>query len=145
MHFIQRNGARSAFTYAAYSISRRDNSQLPCKIYDQAVQQGLVSLWEAPIEFVENISRRGCRCCLGPSKNMAHGLVETGVSIALLVLSAATMNLLLAPTRRVTSSLRTPLGSLHLRRKMPLRTFADWGGAHIVEMEMESLLPIAGP
>ena len=63
--------------------------------------------------------------------------VDPTVKTALLALSAATMDRLLAPTRSVASARRKPRGPSLLRQKMLLRTFAEWGGARIGEMEMD--------
>lgn len=107
------------------------------RVYDQAVQQGLVTLWEASDRICGKRLKALLPVLLGALEKHGHMAVDPAVKTALLALSAATMDRLLAPTRRVASSRRKPRGPSHLRRKMPLRTFADWGGARIGEMEMD--------
>ena len=107
------------------------------RLYDQAVQQGLVTLWEASDRVCGKRLRALLPVLLAALEKHGHMAVDPTVKAALLALSAATIDRLLAPTRLVASARRKPRRPSRLRRKMPLRTFAEWGGARIGEMEMD--------
>ena len=107
------------------------------RLYDQAVQQGLVTLWEASDRVCGKRLKALLPVLLAAMEKHGHMAVDPTVKTALLALSAATIDRLLAPTRLVASARRKPRRPSRLRRKMPLRTFAEWGGARIGEMEMD--------
>ena len=107
------------------------------RLYDQAVQQGLVTLWEASDRVCGKRLKALLPALLTALEKHGHMAVDPKVKTSLLALSAATMDRLLAPTRAVARGRRKRRAPSQLRRKMPLRTFAEWGGARIGEMEMD--------
>jgi len=107
------------------------------RLYDQAVQQGLVTLWKASDRVCGKRLKALLPVLLAALEKHGHMTVDPTVKATLLALSAATIDRLLAPTRLVASARRKPRRPSRLRRKMPLRTFAEWGGARIGEMEMD--------
>ena len=107
------------------------------RLYDQAVQQGLVTLWEASDRVCGKRLKALLPVLLTALEKHGHMAVDPTVKASLLALSAATMDRLLAPTRAVASGRRKRRAPSPLRRKMPVRTFAEWGGARIGEMEMD--------
>ena len=107
------------------------------RLYDQAVQQGLVTLWEAADRVCGKRLKALLPVLLAALEKHGHMAVDPAVKTSLLALSAATMDRLLAPTRAVACGRRKRRAPSQLRRKMPLRTFAEWGGARIGEMEMD--------
>jgi integrase-like protein len=114
------------------------------RIYDQAVQQALVTLWEASDRVCGKRLKALLPTLLQALERHGHMAVDPKVKAALLTLSAATMDRLLAPTRAVACSRRKPRAQSRPKRKMPLRTFADWGEARIGEMEID-LVTHCGP
>lgn len=107
------------------------------RLYDQAVQQALVTLWEASDRVCGKRLKALLPVLLAALEKHGHMAVDPTVKASLLALSAATMDRLLAPTRAVACTRRKRRAPSQLRRKMPLRTFAEWGGARIGEMEMD--------
>ena len=114
------------------------------RLYDQAVQQGLVTLWEASDRVCGKRLKALLPVLLAALEKHGHMAVDPTVKASLLALSAATMDRLLAPTRAVASGRRKRRAPSQLHRKMPVRTFAEWGGARIGEMEMD-LVAHCGP
>jgi len=107
------------------------------RLYDQAVQQALVTLWEASDRVCGKRLKALLPVLLAALEKHGHMAVDPTVKTSLLALSAATMDRLLAPTRAVACGRRKRRTPSRLRRKMPLRTFAEWGGARLGEMEMD--------
>ena len=107
------------------------------RLYDQAVQQALVTLWEASDRVCGKRLKALLPLLLAALEKHGHLAVDPTVKTSLLALSAATMARLLAPTRAVACGRRKRRAPSQLRRKMPLRTFAEWGGARIGEMELD--------
>ena len=114
------------------------------RLYDQAVQQALVTLWEASDRVCGKRLKALLPILIRALEKHGHLAMDAKVKTALLTLSAATMDRLLAPTRAVASSRCRPRMPSRAKRKMPLRTFADWGEAKIGEMEMD-LVTHCGP
>ena len=108
----------------------------PC-VYDQAVQQGLVTLWEASDRVCGKRLRPLLPLLLGALERHGHIKLDASVRERLLRLSAATIDRMLAPTRAVACRPRPRRKPSRPRQQMPLRTFAEWGGARIGEMEMD--------
>ena len=107
------------------------------RLYDQAVQQGLVTLWEASDRICGKRLKALLPVLLAALEKHGHMALNPEVRKSLMALSAATMDRLLAPTRVVACGGRKRRPPTALKRKMPLRTFAEWGGARIGEMEMD--------
>jgi len=107
------------------------------RLYEQAVQQALVTLWEASDRICGKRLKALLPVLLAAFEKHGHMSLDTKVRIDVLALSAATIDRLLAPTRAVACGPRKRRTPSRPRRKMPRRTFAEWGGARIGEMEMD--------
>ena len=107
------------------------------RLYEQAVQQALVTLWEASDRVCSKRLKALLPVLVVALEKHRHLALDPNIRTQLLALSAATMDRLLAPTRLVACGRRKRRAPSQLRRKMPLRTFAEWGGARIGEMEMD--------
>ena len=107
------------------------------RLYQQAVQQALVTLWEASDRICGKRLKPLLPVLLAAFEKHGHMSVDPKVKTDLLALSAATIDRLLAPTRAVACGPRKRRAPSRPRQKMPLRTFAEWGGARIGEMEMD--------
>lgn len=107
------------------------------RLYDQAVQQALVTMWEAADRVCGKRLKALLPILLTALEKHGHLKLDAQVKTHLLQLSAATVDRLLAPARSVACRPRKRHGPPGLRQKMALRTFADWGDARIGEMEMD--------
>lgn len=107
------------------------------RLYDQAVQQALVTMWEAADRVCGKRLKALLPILVTALEKHGHLKLDTKVKTDLLRLSAATVDRLLAPARNVARRPRKRRGPTGLRKKMGLRTFADWGDARIGEMEMD--------
>lgn len=107
------------------------------RLYEQAVQQALVTLWEASDRVCSKRLKALLPVLIAALEKHRHLALDPNIRTQLLALSAATIDRLLAPTRLVARGRRKRRAPSQLRRKMPLRTFAEWGGARIGEMEMD--------
>jgi hypothetical protein len=115
------------------------------RVYDEAVRQALVVVWEA--------ADRVCGKRLKPvvpdfvRALEAHGwlTLKDEVREKLLAMSPATIDRLLASTReRVSGSGRRRRRATGLRKQVPVRTFADWEDAVPGEFEMDFVVHCGG-
>lgn len=97
----------------------------------------MVTLWEASDRVCSKRLKALLPVLVVALEKHRHLALDPNIRTQLLALSAATMDRLLAPTRLVACGRRKRRAPSQLRRKMPLRTFAEWGGARIGEMEMD--------
>lgn len=97
------------------------------RLYEQAVQQALVTLWEASDRVCSKRLKALLPVLVVALEKHRHLALDPNIRTQLLALSAATMDRLLAPTRLVACGRRKRRAPSQLRRKMPLRTFAEWG------------------
>ena len=120
--------------HAIRVLAHRSNStnldrQARPRLYDEAVREALILLWEAsdrvcgkrlavlvPI-LIDSLERHG------------HLQLDQTVRFRLLSASPATIDRLLAPARAAVRGLirRRKVAGPLLRRSIPIRTFADWG------------------
>jgi len=107
------------------------------RLYDQAVQQALISLWEASDRICGKRLKPLLPVLLAALERHGHIAMDSEIKDRLLALSPATIDRLLASTRAVACGRRKRRAPSGPRRKMPLRTFAEWGEARVGEMEMD--------
>jgi hypothetical protein len=107
------------------------------RLYDQAVQQALVTMWEAADRVCGKRLKALLPILLTALEKHGHLKLDAQVREHLLSLSAATVDRLLAPARAVACRPRKRRRPSGPRQKTMVRTFADWGGARIGEMEMD--------
>ena len=130
--FVAVTGYHRKHAIRVLAHSRHDSKaerQARPRLYDEAVREALILLWEAsdrvcgkrlavlvPI-LIDSLERHG------------HLQLDQAVRFRLLSASPATIDRLLAPARAAVRGQirrRKPAGPL-LRRSVPIRTFADWG------------------
>jgi len=107
------------------------------RLYDGAIQQALISLWEAADRVCGKRLKALLPVLVSALERHGHLQLDAKVKNGLLALSASTIDRMLAPTRAVACRPRRRPVVYHLRRKMPLRTFAEWKDARVGEMEMD--------
>ena len=99
----------------------------PC-IYDEAVTEGLIVLWEASDRMCGKRLKALLPMLVPALERHGHLNLDPGVRERLLAVSAATIDRRLAPARAVTAGQRrrrrSPLDGV--RGSVPVRTFGDW-------------------
>lgn len=98
------------------------------RIYDEAVRQALIVMWEAADRICSRRLEAALPLLLTAMERHGHLALDGEVRQRLLAISAATIDRLLAPIRREVSPGRRRRGAVDsaLRKKVPIRTFADW-------------------
>jgi hypothetical protein len=106
-------------------------------IYDDAAKQALIVLWEA--------SDRVCGKRLKPLLNIllpalerhGHLKLDEAIRTKVLSMSAATIDRLLRAPRNATRTRKLRRVTPEIRRRIPVRTFADWNEPPPGSMEMD--------
>ena len=97
------------------------------RLYDDAVREALVVLWEASDRICGKRLKPLLPTLLGALEGHDHMQLDQAVRARLLAASAATIDRLLCPTRAAAGRRRPPVGAKPaIRRSVPVRTFADW-------------------
>ena len=99
------------------------------RVYDEAVHQALVVLWEAADRICGKRLRVLLPVLIEAMERHGHLQLDPVVKSRLLDISAATIDRLLRPQREATGRVRRRrwgAGSA-VRQSVPVRTFADWG------------------
>ena len=125
---------------------RDEESRSGRRIYDDAVQQILIVLWEAADRICGKRLKAAIPALIESMERHGHLQLPTGVRDHLLHMSAATMDRLLAePGERVTGTRRPKgVGATLLRRSIPIRTFGDWKDPQPGYMEADLVAHCAG-
>jgi hypothetical protein len=110
---------------AAESDDRPRPSSRP-RVYDEAVRQALVVLWEASDRVCGKRLRALLPALLGALERHGHLRLDDTIRRKLLAASAATMDRLLNGTRRAAGLEKPTRAVPAVRRSVPVRTFADW-------------------
>jgi hypothetical protein len=98
------------------------------RIYDEAVHQALIILWEAVDRICGKRLKAALPLMIVAMERHGHLALDPGVRQRLLAISAATIDRLLQATRGEAVGQRRRRGGINtaLRRSIPIRTFADW-------------------
>ncbi len=97
------------------------------KIYDEAVRQALIMLWEAGDRICGKRLKPLLSILIEAMERHGHLRLEAKIKQALLLVSAATIDRLLSKVRESAKGVRRKRGiATALRRSIPIRTFADW-------------------
>lgn len=109
----------------------RDRSQArPARrIYDDAVREALIVLWETSDRICGKRLRPLIPMLMAAMERHGHLALDAEVRARLAAISAATIDRVLAPVRAQASprGRRRSAPSLAIRRSIPVRTFSDWG------------------
>lgn len=116
------------------------------RVYDQAVREALVVLWEAADRICGKRLKPLLPLLIPAMERHGHLALDEEVRIRLLAISAATIDRALAPVRAAgAGSARRRNGhSSTVRRSIPIRTYADWGDPLPGYMEAD-LVAHSGP
>ncbi len=96
------------------------------RIYDDAVRQALVVLWEASDRLCGKRLKPLIPVLLEALQRHGHLLLDEDVHGRVLAVSAATIDRLLAPTRLAVRGRQRASAKPAVRSKVPVRTFSDW-------------------
>lgn len=97
------------------------------RLYDDAVRQALVVLWEASDRVCGKRLKPLLPILVSALERHGHLTLESTVRAGVLSASAATLDRLLGPTRAAVSGQRPGRRAIPaVRRNVPVRTFADW-------------------
>lgn len=107
---------------------RRTGPRPHRRLYDDAVREALIVLWEASDRICGKRLKALIPTLVPAMERHGHLDLEPGIRAALLLVSAATIDRALRPQReRAGASLRRRGTPSALRRSIPVRTFSDWG------------------
>ena len=108
----------------AKAIEKRERD----RIYDEAVHQALIVLWEAADRICGKRLKAALPLLIVAMERHGHLALDADVRRRVLRVSAATIDRLLGPTRRQGVGHRRRRGGINsaLRQSIPIRTFADW-------------------
>jgi len=97
------------------------------KLYDEAVRQALIVLWEASDRVCGKRLKPLLPVLLPALERHGHVTLDAAVRTQVLAASAATIDRMLAPARASTGGRRARAKTVPgVRRSIPVRTFADW-------------------
>ena len=98
------------------------------RVYDERVRQALVILWEASDRLCSKRLKVMLPVLLEAIERHGHVAFSEEVRELVLAVSPATIDRLLAPTRVKAGRKRQRSGpATAVRRRIPVRTFSDWG------------------
>ena len=98
------------------------------RVYGEAVRQALVVLWEASDRLCGKRLKVMLPVLVEALERHGHLALDNEVRELLLAVSPATIDRILAPTRVKAGQKRRRMGPASaVRRRIPVRTFSDWG------------------
>lgn len=106
-------------------------------VYDEAAKQALIVLWEASDRICGKRLRPLLKILLPALERHGHLKLEAALRAKLLAMSAATIDRLLRAPRRATRKKERRRVVPEIRRRVPVRTFADWHEPPPGSMEMD--------
>ena len=128
--------------YAIEVLNREESKpRLPQKrnrrrLYEEAARQALIVMWEASDRVCGKRLKPLLRILLPSLERHGHLRLEATIRTQVLAMSAATIDRLLREPKSVTGKRPRRIGP-EMRRKVPVRTFGDWGDPAPGSMEMD--------
>ncbi|MGA9369723.1 MAG: transposase family protein, partial [Steroidobacteraceae bacterium] len=108
-------------------------------LYDEAVRAALIVLWEASDRVCSKRLKALIPILLPALERHAHLKLDATIRSKIFEMSAATIDRLLRAPRNATRSKRVRRTVPEPRRRVPLRTFADWNEPLPGSMEMDTV------
>ena len=115
---------------------RRQTRQRP-SLYDEAARGALIVLWEASDRVCGKRLKALLPILLPALERNGHLMLEIEIRSKILSMSAATIDRLLQVPRRATLTKKPPRIVPEPRRRIKMRTFADWNEPLPGSMEMD--------
>jgi hypothetical protein len=113
--------------FNARPVASGESRRARLPLYDEAVREALVVLWEASDRVCGKRLKPLLPILVSALERHGHLTLESTVRARVLSASAATLDRLLSPTRTAVSGQRAQRRAIPaVRRHVPVRTFADW-------------------
>jgi hypothetical protein len=106
-------------------------------LYDAAAKQALVVLWEASDRVCGKRLKPLLRLLVPALERHGHLKLDEAIRGEVLSMSAATIDRLLRTARSATRAGKPRRVTPEIRRRIPVRTFADWNDPPPGSMEMD--------
>ena len=120
-----------------HPVAKRRQRRNRPSLYDEAARGALIVLWEASDRVCGKRLKALLPILLPALERNGHLKLDETIRIKILAMSAATIDRLLRVPRSVTRSRRRRRVEPEPRRRIPLRTFADWNEPTPGGMEMD--------
>ena len=116
--------------------------QVGHRTYLEAVKEALIVLWETSDRICGKRLKSLLPSLIDSMERHGHLHLQDGLKEQLLAISAATIDRLLRPVREMASGGRKKKAARlsRVRKLVPVRTFADWGGIGPGFMEMDMVV-----
>lgn len=128
---------KSAIRVLNASGSKRPQTRRRASLYDEAVRGALIVLWEASDRVCGKRLKALLQILLPALERDGHLKLDQEIRPRILSMSAATVDRLLRVPRRVTHARKAPRLTPEPRRRIKMRTFADWHEPPPGSMEMD--------
>lgn len=129
--------------YAVHLLNAADGAAAPRRgrvrptIYDDAAKQALIVLWEASDRVCGKRLKPLLRILLPALERHGHLTLDEVIRGKVLAMSAATIDRLLRTARNATRTRKLRRVTPEIRRRIAVRTFADWNEPPPGSMEMD--------
>jgi len=129
--------------YAVHLLNAADGAAAPRRgrvrpsIYDDAARQALIVLWEASDRICGKRLKPLLRILLPALERHGHLKLDEAIRGKVLAMSAATIDRLLRAARNATRTRKLRRVTPEIRRRIAVRTFADWNEPPPGSMEMD--------
>jgi len=142
--FVAMTGYHRKHAIRLLAADSHDSRQTcPCgrRIYDEAVKEALIVLWEAADRICGKRLKAILPILIDAMERNGHLSLDPQVRSRLLEMSASTMDRLLAPVRQEAKGKRKKRNAPKKASKLiPVRTFADWEEPAPGELEIDFVL-----
>jgi hypothetical protein len=122
---------------AAEAVAAPRHGRVRPTIYDTAAKQALIVLWEASDRVCGKRLKPLLRIMLPALERHGHLKLDEAIRAKVLAMSAATIDRLLRPVRYATRTRKLRRVTPEIRRRIAVRTFADWNEPPPGSMEMD--------
>ena len=119
------------------ALPKRPQTRNRSGVYDDAARQALIVLWEASDRVCGKRLQPLLRILLPALERHGHLKLDEAVRTKVLTMSAATIDRCLRTPRDATHTKKTRRVTPEIRRRVPVRTFADWKEPLPGSMEMD--------
>ena len=107
------------------------------RLYDEAARQALIVMWEASDRICGKRLKPLLRIMLPSLERHGHISLDEAIRTKVLAMSAATIDRLLRVPKAVSGRKKRLHVGPEIRRRVAVRTFADWGDPAPGSMEMD--------
>jgi len=128
---------KSAIRVLNSADSKRPQTRRRPSLYDETVRGALVVLWEASDRVCGKRLKALLPILVPALERNGHLNLDEVIRPKILSMSAATVDRMLRMPRKVTHTRRVPRATSEPRRRIKMRTFADWHEPPPGSMEMD--------